>query len=309
MVFFDLFAGIGGFRLPLERLGHTCRGFAEKDPHARATYKINFDTGAEVEWHDITQITDREIAEALEGIDLLTAGFPCQAFSVAGKGRGFDDARGTLFFDVARIAEQVKPRYLLLENVKGLLFHNKGETFARILSTLDELGYDAEWQLLNSADFGIPQSRDRVFIIGHLRTEPFIRVFPITRGNGTVVKQFRGAGNTDGVIPTAVAPVLTPGRKIKRQNGRRFKTFGEPMFTLTGQDIHGVVISNGVAVDIRRLTPLEYFRLQGFPDRFYYLATVAGVKKAQLYKQAGNAVTVPIVEAIAQRLTRQEASQ
>jgi DNA (cytosine-5)-methyltransferase 1 len=146
--FLDLFAGIGGFRLALEQAGHKCVGFCEVDEFARQIYKVNFDTEGEVEWHDITKITDGQARELRGKVDLITGGFPCQAFSVAGERRGFEDTRGTLFFEIARIAQQIEPRFLLLENVKGLLSHDKGRTFAIILSTLDELGYDVEWQVL-----------------------------------------------------------------------------------------------------------------------------------------------------------------
>ena len=145
--FLDLFAGIGGFRLALEQAGHKCVGFCEIDKFARQTYKANFNTEGEVEWHDITTVTDEDVRQ-LGRVDIITGGFPCQAFSVAGKRGGFEDTRGTLFFEIARIARILKPRYLLLENVKGLLSHDKGKTFATILNTLDELGYDAEWQVL-----------------------------------------------------------------------------------------------------------------------------------------------------------------
>lgn len=147
--FFDLFAGIGGFRLGLERAGHECVGFCEIDEFARQIYKTNFDTEGEVDWEDITEVTDSEARELRGKVDLITAGFPCQAFSVAGKRRGFEDTRGTMFFEIARITKEIEPRFLLLENVKGLLSHDKGRTFAIILSTLDELGYDVEWQVLS----------------------------------------------------------------------------------------------------------------------------------------------------------------
>lgn len=324
MKFLDLFAGIGGFRLALERQGHECVGFCEIDKYARQTYKANFDTKGEVEWHDITTVTTESIRE-IGYVDIITGGFPCQAFSVAGKRGGFEDTRGTLFFEIARIAKQVKPRFLLLENVKGLLSHDKGETFGTILTTLDELGYDAEWQVINSKDHGVPQNRERVFIVGHSRRFPRREVFPIEGENGNSIKQL---GNLDqhkrnrnnphtgrvygvnGLSPTLttcgggnlepkiVTPVLTPDRAEKRQNGRRFKEPGEPMFTLTAQDRHGVL----EGYRIRKLSPLECFRLQGFPDSHHDNAKAAGVSNSQLYKQAGNSVTVPVVEEIVKRL-------
>jgi len=147
LIFLDLFAGIGGFRLALERAGHKCIGFCEIDKFARQTYKANFDTEGEVEWHDITTVTDEDVRQ-LGRVDIITGGFPCQAFSVAGKRGGFNDTRGTLFFEIARIARILKPRYLLLENVKGILNHSGGTTFATILNALGELGYWWEFQVL-----------------------------------------------------------------------------------------------------------------------------------------------------------------
>ena len=300
--FLDLFAGIGGFRLGLEQAGHKCVGFCEIDKFARQTYKVNFDTEDEVEWHDITTVTDEDVRQ-LGGVDIITGGFPCQAFSVAGKRGGFEDTRGTLFFEIARLARILKPHYLLLENVKGLLNHAGGTTFATILNTLGELGYWVEWQILNSKDFGVPQNRERVFIVGHFGGEPRRKVFPITRSSEQALRELtRGLADAYRVYdPTGIArtlkaeaggvgaktglyvvPVLTPDRAKKGQSGS------------TGVLEHGV--------RIRRLTPLETFRLQGFPDEFFHNAKAAGVSDSQLYKQAGNAVTVNVVYEIARRL-------
>ncbi|MDU6444693.1 MAG: DNA cytosine methyltransferase, partial [Streptococcus sp.] len=362
MDFLDLFAGIGGFRMGLERLEHHCVGFCEIDKFARASYKAIYHTEGEVEFHDITRVRNEEWRQFRGKVDLICGGFPCQAFSIAGKRRGFlDETRGTLFFEIARAAKEIRPPLLLLENVKGLLSHDKGRTFRTILSTLDELGYDAEWQVLNSKDFGVPQNRERVFLIGHLRGAGTRKVFPIgqestifdpkskeiiivgntknptTKRKGTRSVVYHNKGligtlmATDYKEPKQVAiPVLTPDRLEKRQNGRRFKTDGELMFTLTSQDRHGIVIaghlpsarqqsgrvysSNGLAPTlstmqggdqepkiiqkgrgynkggrhvisptlssqswqennllqnnhrIRKLTPKECWRLQGFPD-------------------------------------------
>lgn len=367
MKFLDLFAGIGGFRLGMERAGHECIGFCEIDQFARKSYKAIHDTEGEFEFHDITRVTDESIRQ-LGHIDVICGGFPCQAFSVAGKRKGFEDTRGTLFFEIARFASILKPRYLFLENVKGLLNHDKGNTFETILAALSELGYDAEWQVLNSKDFGVPQNRERVFIIGHLRGECTKQVFPIG-GEGEKLdnqSKIKIVGNTknpqgtslgtrefvydsDGIIGALVAtdyktpkqvaiPVLTPDRATKRQNGRRFKEDGEPMFTLTGQDRHGVVVVGNLpgnheqnsrvyhpkgisptlttmqgggqepkiiqSVDefqIRKLTPRECWRLQGFPDWAFDKAEEVN-SNTQLYKQAGNSVTVNVIAEIAKRL-------
>ncbi|WP_270287341.1 DNA (cytosine-5-)-methyltransferase [Enterococcus faecalis] len=186
MKFLDLFAGIGGFRLGMESAGHECIGFCEIDKFARTSYKAIYDTTGEVEMHDITTISDEFIRE-IGSVDVICRGFPCQAFSIAGKRKGFEDTRGTLFFEIARFASILRPRYLFLENVKGLLNHEGGATFETILRALDELGYDVEWQVLNSKDY-VPQNRERVFIIGHLRGERTRKVFPFERKNGTTAK-------------------------------------------------------------------------------------------------------------------------
>ena len=159
MKFLDLFAGIGGFRLGMEAAGHECIGFCEIDKFARASYKAIHNTEGEIELHDITTVTDDEV-RAIGDVDVICGGFPCQAFSIAGARRGFEDTRGTLFFEIARFASILKPKYLFLENVKGLLNHDKGNTFKTIIGALDELGYDVEWQVLNSKNFGVPQNRE-----------------------------------------------------------------------------------------------------------------------------------------------------
>ena len=426
MKFLDLFAGIGGFRLGMESAGHECIGFCEIDKYARASYKAIHNTEGEIELHDITTVTD-EFIRGIGSVDVICGGFPCQAFSIAGNRRGFEDTRGTLFFEICRFAFILRPKYLFLENVRGLLNHDGGATFETIIRTLDGLGYDVEWQVLNSKNFGVPQNRERVFIIGHLRGERTRNVFPIGReseqsdrqqskieivgntknpngtgqGTGSVVYDSNGLIGTlcarDYKEPKQVAiPVLTPDRAEKRQNGRRFKTGGEPMFTLTDQDRHGVVVENkvkqvGNLIDtesfggnphrgrvydisgispclncmgggglepkikvkeatkqgyaeaeigdsvnlshpnsktrrgrvgkqiantlltgesqgvvepdfrIRKLTPRECWRLQGFPDWAFDKAQEVN-SNSQLYKQAGNSVTVNVISAIAKEL-------
>jgi len=172
MKFFDLFAGIGGFRVGLESWDHECIGSCEIDKYARQIYAKNF--GHEPEYKDARDIDTK----TLPSFDILCAGFPCQSFSIVGNRLGFEDKRGNLFFEIARIAREKQPSYLLLENVKGLLSHEQGNTFKVMLQTLDELGYDIEWQLLNSKYF-VPQSRERLYIIGHLRGSGRREVLPI----------------------------------------------------------------------------------------------------------------------------------
>jgi len=172
MRFYDLFAGIGGFRLGMEKAGHVCVGSCEWNKYPREIYKERF--GEYPEQVDATEIKPSELPD----FDCLCAGFPCQPFSIAGKRGGFSDTRGTLFFDIARITKEKRPRYLFLENVKGLLNFNKGETFGTILQTLDEMGYDAEWQLFDGKHY-LPQHRERIVIIGHLRGEGGREIFPL----------------------------------------------------------------------------------------------------------------------------------
>ena len=387
MKFLDLFAGIGGFRLGMESAGHECVGFCEIDKFARESDKAIHDTKGEIELHDITTVTEAEIRN-IGQVDVICGGFPCQAFSIAGNRRGFEDTRGTLFFEVARFASILKPKYLFLENVKGLLNHDNGNTFEVIISTLDELGDDVEWQVLNSKNFGVPQNRERVFIIGHLRGKRTRRIFPISgenaksdtkskikiigntknpngssKGTRTLVYDKNGIVGalmaTDYKVPKQVAiPVLTPNRVEARQQGRRFKTNGEPMFTLTAQDQHGVLLQNkklkireattkgyaeagvgdsvnianinsktkrgrvgnqiantllaseqqgvvGSDYRIRKLTPRECWRLQGFPDSAFDKAQ-AVTSNSQLYKQAGNSVTVNVIAEIAKHFEEDE---
>jgi DNA (cytosine-5)-methyltransferase 1 len=391
--FIDLFAGIGGFHLGLtsseqpwrdsnqdgrgERASinfnrqdgsednrFRCVWANEWDKYAAATYRKNFPE-TPLSTDDIRKVS----ADSVPDHDLLCAGFPCQAFSVAGKRRGLEEARGTLFYEIARIAERKRPRLLLLENVKGLLSHDEGRTFATILRVMGSIGYRLEWQVLNSKWFGVPQNRERVFIIGHLGEEPTRTVFPITEIGGTPLEQFGEWGEPAHTIDgnyfkgadnhaqrTLIMPVLTPDRPTKRQNGRRFKDDGEEAFTLTGQDVHGVMIhnvyggfnegvrvfddisptirtpaggghlpyvANCVDVDgylrtgarprdkngkpqllpigyrrIRRLTPVECERLQGFPDGW-----TEGVSDTQRYKQMGNAVTVNVIRFLGSRIS------
>jgi DNA (cytosine-5)-methyltransferase 1 len=493
MKFIDFFAGIGGFRRGMELAGHECVGFCEFDKFATASYismhllteeqrktledipvkkrqkeilKEEYRNG---EWYanDIRRVYAGDIPKA----DCWCFGFPCQDISVAGKQAGFQGNRSSLFFRVmylvGQLKEEDKPTYLFIENVKNLLSVNGGWDFARLLIEMEQRGYDAEWQVLNSKDFGVPQNRERCFIIGHLRGRSTAKVFPIEGTDGenrvqiighkdgyrrnTQVFDQNGITETldtaqgggrghhvalpcfidlsykkteltnkarclqarynkgitnhkaevsgvaikvigevnssqdgkvlgiDGIAkchsaghnnnPKIAIPVLTPDRAEKRQNGRRFKEDGEPMFTLTSQDRHGVATSlnplgglytgvskefyrgiyegcfhclkasthdSGVAlklnvlninsnkgifvkvsdelivyavwyekyqcyIAIRKLTPKECFRLQGWSDDYFEKAQFVN-SDSQLYKQAGNGVTVTVIEAIARKM-------
>jgi len=326
MKYVDLFAGIGGFRLGIERAFEkkaervwkessqrvrskaiagepqgtsrldysgtetqqhdfrspdrqfTCVYTNEWDKYAAQIYEKNFKT--KVDTRDITTVRTDEIPDH----DLLCAGFPCQAFSVAGKRRGFDDTRGTLFFDIARILKDKRPRYFLLENVKGLLSHDSGKTFQTILGVLSDLGYEYQWQVLNSKDFGVPQNRERVFIIGHLRGTSRPEVFPI---GGS------GKSNDNQITSNAIDTNYWKGID---NHGQR---------TMISDSLHGFGhgwqgYHNKKAVKmglIRRLTPTECERLQGFPDGW-----TEGVSDTQRYKMLGNAVTVNVVEEVIKRM-------
>ena len=184
--YFDMFAGIGGFRSGLEAIGgFECVGYCEIDKYAKQAYEAMYDTGGELYFDDARKI----VPEQLPDFDLITGGFPCQSFSIAGARKGFDDTRGTLFFEIARIAAVKKPKYLFLENVPGLLNHDKGRTFETILRTLDSLGYNVCWQVLNSKNFGVPQSRNRVFIISYLRGKCAGEVLSFTQTSGKALIQ------------------------------------------------------------------------------------------------------------------------
>ena len=185
--FFDMFAGIGGFRSGLEAIGgFECVGHCEIDKHANQAYNAIYNIKKEEKYfEDATKINPYDMPD----IDLICAGFPCQAFSLAGKRGGFEDARGTLFFEIARIAAVKRPAYLFLENVPGLLSHDGGKTFATILGALSQLGYDVVWQVLNSKDFGVPQSRKRVYLICYLREKCTAEIFSFCEANGTAPVQ------------------------------------------------------------------------------------------------------------------------
>lgn len=304
--------------LPDER--PLCVGFSEIDKYAIETYQKHFPTHKN--YGDITKIDETTLPD----FDLLVGGFPCQSFSIAGRRRGFEDTRGTLFFDIARIVRKKQPRILLLENVKGLLSHDQGRTFGIIISTLDELGYDVQWQVLNSKNFGVPQNRERVFIVGHLRGTRRPEVFPIRENNGGHLQEItQGVSDAQRVYdPAGLAKsqkALGGGMGAKtglytiHQRSRGNNPGGEKELcpTLTGQSFQ----DNNHLVSgtrVRRLTPTECERLMGLPDGWTKIEMeqtskvkkLLGIKKylsdSQRYKLCGNGVVVNVVEEIMKRL-------
>ena len=496
--FLDIFAGIGGFRLGLERAGHECVGHVEIDKFARKSYEAMHNTGEEWTHDDITTITNEQWRELRGTVDIIAGGFPCQAFSIAGKRGGFEDTRGTLFFDIARAAKEIEPSYLFLENVKGLFSHDKGRTFGTIIQTLDELGFITEWGLFNSKFWGVPQNRERVFIVAtrkdkwkkpilfdllkqqelngvnvklrdvletevdekfylskeqtdrlvfnmgdREKSEDEIKILahhknfrrntqvfdqdgvtetldtgqgggrghytmeepraikdkilmretddgfhlcrndekkssiqgthvtypdgtshclsaahkPMTIDPGRPIREATKQGysvakdgeTNQGVVEVAIGASRgrnpenpsdrTPGNYVEQRleinregtsntlstvqkdnyvvekeysavalqnsnmKGRRIKEIDEPSFTVSAHDRHAVLEHPDIR--IRKLTPKECWRLQGFPDWAFDRAKAAGISDSQLYKQAGNAVTVPVVQHIAELFTSQ----
>ena len=437
MKFIDIFAGIGGFRSGLEKAGHQCVGYVEWDKYARKSYQAIYDTEGEYTAHDIKEVKGIELPEA----DIWTFGSPCQDISIAGKQKGIvKGGRSSMFFEVIRCLEEriggekTLPSILIMENVKALLSSNGGWDFARVIIEMDKVGYDAEWAVLNSSDV-VPQNRERVYIIGHLRGTSTRQVFPIRRQGTDLVRTnptIRVVGNTsstdyksqniissNGISPTltatdykhpkqvavrqvgnivkqagfsnpqrgriysanGISPTLNtvqggglepkvlierPQRasqtkvllgkykrneygkairkayesgkiKVRRKDlkkfslkksnvsntlttvqkdnligmvktdkieidSRRFKENGKPTFTANVVDRNGVMLKNGDVVAIRKLTPKECWRLQGFSDDQFEKAKQAGVSNSQLYKQAGNAATVDVIEQIGKRL-------
>ena len=397
--FFDMFAGIGGFRSGLEAVGgFECVGFCEINKYAKQAYEAIYNTEGELYFEDATKFQ----AEGLPDIDLICGGFPCQTFSVAGDRQGFKDPRGTLFFDIARIAEVKRPKYLLLENVPGLLNHDGGRTFATILDTLDRLGYDVTWRVLNSKDYGVAQSRRRVYIVCYCREkcagevlsftqdakQALVQVIPGKQGErvyseeGVSCTLTSGGGgfscntglyllsDTDFGLPIKVKTksgyqIAYPGDSIDTafadQNSRRGRVGHNVAHTLTTSSTQayyfidlnpdpkltelarcitarhdsgiskrkgehsGVFIEDISLTDtnqpvlvfigkngdvhigrIRKLTPRECWRLQGFKDEQFDKAAATGLSDSKLYAMAGNAVSVPVISAVGEVIKRVE---
>lgn len=316
--FFDLFSGAGGFRLAFERAGFKCVGHCENDKYANKLYTSYFDTSKEKYFNDARTINTNE----LPYFDILCAGFPCQSFSIAGQHRGFEDERGELFFEIIRILKDKRPRCFVLENVKNILSHNNGETFQTILKSLTNLGYILQWQVINSKSY-VPQNRERIFIVGYLGEKSFRQILPLI-------------GEYDEDIITNKADLIywknskekwvneqkTYFPVIKTQSDLCRQTLIKVGTLRTHNDGKGFrEIKNGycpaipararedgsgqpviMEYSVRRLTPLECFRLQGFPDDIVQKGYDLKISDSQLYKMAGNAVTVPVVYGIAKKI-------
>ena len=320
--FIDLFAGVGGFRLALESFGGQCVFSSEWDKHCQSVYDMNFKEKCH---GDITKIPENEIPNH----DILCAGFPCQAFSISGKQRGFEDSRGTLFFDIVRIAKYHQPRLLILENVKNFERHDMGNTLKVVLSTLDEIGYKVKYKVLNASKFGIPQSRKRIFIIGVLKKySDLFNNYDIPDGNGKNISLI------DFILPNSqvekrcfinnidLDDYITNDKKIKPdmfgvydQKPIRLGIVnkggqGERIYSIKGHSITlsayggGVFSKTGgylINGQIRKLNPRECARLTGFPDSFILLDNLN-----QCWKQFGNCVVVDVIQEVINSLLRKK---
>ncbi len=294
----DLFAGIGGIRLGFESIGGECVFTSEWDEPAQRTYQTNFE---ELPYGDITKIKPEDIPS----FDVLLAGFPCQPFSQAGKKLGLADTRGTLFFDIAKIVEHHKPTVVFLENVKRFKSHDGGRTFETIKSVLEGLGYEIYSQVLNAKDFGVPQNRERIYIVGFLGKTNFS--FPTPSNKKTRLGD---------ILEKKVDPKYTISDKLwaghqrrKKEHREKGNGFGYSIFSENSEytsTISARYYKDGSEILIeqkgknpRKLTPREAARLQGFPDDY-----VISTSDSQAYKQFGNSVAVPVIKALAKEIDR-----
>lgn len=318
--FIDLFAGIGGFRIAMQNLGGKCLFSSEWDSEAQKTYKLNF---GEVPFGDITQEKTKNYIP--KKFDVLCAGFPCQAFSIAGKRGGFEDTRGTLFYDVAKIIKSRQPKAFFLENVKGLKNHDKGNTLDTILHVLrNDLGYYVpEPQIINAKDFGVPQNRERIYIVGFNKSTK-VNYFNYPMPTGEMVR-FKDVMEKKPVATRYYLSTqyLETLRKHKSRHADKGNGFGYEIIQHTG--IANAVVCGGMGRErnliiddritdftpetkikgvvnregIRKMTPSEWARLQGFPEGF-----LIKVADASAYKQFGNSVAVPAIQATAKKILK-----
>ncbi|MFD0990635.1 DNA cytosine methyltransferase [Mariniflexile jejuense] len=295
--FIDLFCGIGGFRVAFEEaceennIQPDCVFSSDIDKYAQESYKVNF---GEKPFGDITKINENDIPDH----DILFGGFPCQPFSIIGQMKGLSDTRGTLFFDIARIIEKKRPKAFILENVKQLVGHDKGKTLKVIVQSLKDLGYHVQYSVLNALDYGLPQKRERVVIVGH--REPIMFTFPNPE------KPYKSLNE---ILETKVDKKYFASEFIREKRKEKHQSSYYPSIwhenksgnicsypyscALRSGASHNYLLVNGE----RRLTPREMFRLQGFPDWYKIV-----VSDAQAKKQAGNAVPVNMIKAVVQKL-------
>ena len=292
--FIDLFAGIGGIRIPFERLGGTCVFSSEWDKHAQESYQENF---GEIPFGDITKIHEKNIPDH----DILLAGFPCQPFSILGDKQGFSDTRGTLFFDIERILKEKRPRAFLLENVKQLTSHDKGRTFTVIQDHLRDLGYTIYTKVLNALDFGVPQKRERIFIVGFYdkiefswpRTVPHYKPLEEILENDSEVDQSLFVSEKILENRLAKCKKIPNFASIWHENKSGNISALPYSCALRAGASYNYLLVNGR----RRPSGREMLRLQGFPETFKIV-----MRYTQIRKQAGNSVTVPVVQAVAERM-------
>ena len=317
----DLFAGIGGIRLGFEQaFGNDIKTVfvSEWDKKAVETYKANFDDKIDIAG-DITEVNENDIPEH----DILLAGFPCQAFSLAGHKKGFEDARGTLFFDVARIIKRHNPKVVFCENVKNLVNHDRGRTFKVIKEILEELGYVVFYKVLNSKNFGVPQNRERIYIVAFrkdIASKTF--EFPEKTDDTKVIKDIVDEHEVSPKYYLSTA-YLESLKKHKERHASKGNGFG---YEIRSTDsVAGAIVCGGMGRErnliidnrltnftpvthikgeinrefVRKMTPREWARLQGFPNDFKFV-----VADTHLYKQFGNSVTVPVIRAIAEKIKK-----
>ncbi len=291
--FIDLFCGIGGFRYAcnrsFEKLGieGECVFSSDIDEYARESYNANF---GEYPSGDITKIDEKDIPNH----DLLLGGFPCQPFSIIGLGKGFNDTRGTLFFDIARILKEKKPKAFVLENVKRLVGHNGGKTFATIMNVLKDLGYYVDYKVLNALDCGLPQKRERVVIVGS--TKPFNMKWPEKIADGKTLKDIL---ETDVPKKYFASDTIINKRKTMHKSDYELSVWHENKAGNISSYPYSCALRAGASYNYllvngeRRFTPRELLRLQGFPDSFKIV-----VNDSQIRKQTGNAVPVDLISCV-----------
>lgn len=315
--FIDLFAGIGGFRIPLQEINGKCIFTSEFNVYAQQSYKLNF---GETPMGDITKIN----IDTIPYHDVLTAGFPCQPFSISGKMKGFEDTRGTLIYDVFRIIEKHQPKIIFLENVKHLMHHNKGKTLEIILKHIDKLGYHVSWKLLNASDFGVPQNRERIIIIGSKnKTFDF---FKIQTQKKTILKNFLDK-KADFEYLNEPYTILTDYKKqdsglifigyrnkktriagVRPNTEHLSRVHKQPNRIYSSEGLHPALPSQETSgrfwiyhkKKVRKLTINECYKIMGFPEKFKKINNLS-----ELYKQIGNSVCVPMIKSIALQIKEQ----